>query len=120
MTYLTLQSFARREVQSSRMLKKGGEVGPGNYSRRAKNIVTSPGLLRRMDYAAAIMKANCALTDACAPEGRETLVGKPVPGKAGKMYTRCTVADAANRLKAARACGKTNLSTKGGIYGSGS
>ena len=119
MAYLTLQSLGRREVTSSRMLKPGGTVGTGQYSRRIKNIVTSPGLLRRMDFAATIMTANCRLSDACAPEGREALVGKPVPGKPGKMYTRCTVDEAVRRLTTARACAKTNLSTKGGIYGSG-
>ncbi len=118
MAYLTLQSLGRREVTTSRMLKPGGAVGSGQYTRRIKNIVTSPVLLRRMDFAAAVMTANCRLTDACAPEGKEALVGKPVSGKPGKMYTRCSVEEASNRLRAARECAKRNLATKGGIYGS--
>lgn len=117
MAYLTLQSLGRREVVSSRMLKPGGTVGSGSYSRRIKNIITSPGLMRRMDFAASVMTANCRLTDACAPEGKDALIGKPVPGKPGKMYTRCTVEEAATRLRNARECGKRNLATKGGIYG---
>lgn len=117
MAYLTLQSLGRREVTSSRMLKPGGTVGSGQYTRRIKNIISSPGLLRRMDFTAGVMIANCRLTDACAPEGKEMLVGKPVSGKPGKMYTRCTVEEASARLRNARECAKRNLATKGGIYG---
>ncbi|GAH96392.1 unnamed protein product, partial [marine sediment metagenome] len=59
--------------------------------RRAKNIISSPGLLARMDWTAANMKANCGLADKCVPTGMTDMaIGQPVPGAVGKRYVACT------------------------------
>ena len=119
MSYLTLADFSRRSVTSSMMLQKGGGVGPGKYDRRAKNIISSPGLLARMDWTAANMKANCGLADKCVPTGMTDMaVGQPVPGAVGKRYVACTTDERARRLDAALTCARTTLATKGGVYAS--
>jgi hypothetical protein len=117
MSYLTLADFSRRSVTSSRMLLPGGGVGPGKYDRRAKNIVSSPGLLSRMDWTSSHMKSECGLTDKCVPMGMTDMaIGQPVPGAVTKRYVACTDVERASRLEAARACASRTLATKGGIY----
>ena len=119
MSYLTLADFSRRSVTSSMMLQKGGGVGPGRYDRRAKNIISSPGLLARMDWTAANMRANCGLADKCVPTGMTTAaVGQPVPGAPSKRYVACDGAERARRLDAALSCARGVLATKGGVYAS--
>ena len=119
MSFLTLADFSRRSVTSSRMLQKGGGVGPGKYDRRAKNIISSPGLLARMDGTAANMRANCGLADKCVPTGMSDMaVGQPVPGSPSKRYVACTIEERARRLDAALSCARTTLATRGGVYAS--
>lgn len=108
MVYLTKADFSRRPVTSSRMLGPGGVVGTGTYTRRAKNIISSPRLIARMKEAAKQMQA-CKLNDACVPMGRADLVGKPVPGKPGKVYVDCTEEERTRRLENTVACARTNL-----------
>lgn len=109
MVYLTKADFTRRVVAVSRQLKPGGDVGPGEFVRRGKNLISSPRLKARMREAAEAMQA-CALDNACVPEGRPELVGTPVPGKPGKTYVACTPEERVTRLKNARNCAITNLS----------
>jgi hypothetical protein len=101
------------------MLLKGGDVGPGSYERRNKNVVMSAGLRARNSFTSEVMRANCSLRDKCLPNsmGRGAL-GAPVPGSPGKIYTDCTDEEASRRLMDARECASRNLATKGGIYSS--
>jgi len=117
MYLLRPETFTRRVVFNPRMLKPGGAIGPGSYTRRAKNVVVSPGLIARNEFTARAMVENCSLPDKCVPKGMDHLVGQPVPGKPGKVYTACTDEERARRLQAARECAIRTLSTKGGIYG---
>lgn len=123
MAHLSLEDFTSKKVQTSRMLKKGGVVGPGSYTRTRKNTPVSPNLLARMDYTARAMPQNCSEADVCVPTKfvqagvADRLVGTPVPGKPGKVYTQCDETERARRLAGARACAINTLSTKGGIYG---
>jgi hypothetical protein len=119
MYLLRPETFTRRVVFNPRMLKPGGAVGPGSYTRRAKNVVVSPGLIARNEFTARVMIENCRLPDKCVPKGMDHLVGQPVPGKPGKVYTACTDEERARRLQAARECAQRVLATKGGIYGKG-
>jgi len=104
MAYLTLASHTEKSVVSSRMLKPGGGVGVGVYTRARKNTISSPGLLRRMAEAAAQMQA-CRLPDACTTNPK--LVGTMRNGKEVRL---CSPEEAANRLEAARACAQAALS----------
>lgn len=119
MYMLTPSAWTKSTVNSSRMLLKGGDVGPGSYERRNKNVVLSGGLVARNAFTAEVMRANCSLRDKCLPNsmGRGAL-GAPVPGNPGKIYTDCTDEEAARRLMDARECATRQLSTKGGIYSS--
>ena len=117
MYLLRPETFTRRVVFNPRMLKPGGAVGPGSYTRRAKNVVVSPGLIARNEFTARAMVENCSLKDKCVPKGMEHLAGQPVPGKPGKVYVECTDEERARRLQAARECARKVLSSKGGIYG---
>lgn len=118
MVYLTIPDLAMKSVANSRMLLKGGGTAPGRYLRRAKNIVSSAGLLKRMDWTAVNMRANCSLNDKCVPVGMTSMaVGQPVPGgRAGVLYTNCTDEERARRLDAARTCAISTLATRGGVY----
>ncbi len=121
--YLSAEDFTSKKVNNPRMLKAGGIVGPGSYTRTRKNTVESPGLLARMAFTARTMATECSLPDACIPSKYVTagvedrMVGRPVPGSPGKVYVKCDDAEAARRLADARACAISNLSTKGGAYG---
>jgi hypothetical protein len=123
MSYLSAEDFTSKKVNNPRMLKAGGIVGPGSYTRTRKNTVESPGLLARMAYTARTMATNCSLPDACIPSKfviagvEDRMVGQPVPGSPGKTYVKCDEAESARRLANARACAVSNLSTKGGVYG---
>jgi len=117
MYLLRPETWTRRVVFNPRMLKPGGAVGPGSYTRRNKNVVVSPGLIKRNEYTARAMIENCSLPDKCVPKGRDDLAGQPVPGKPGKVYVTCTDEERARRLQQARECAIRVLSTKGGIYG---
>jgi len=116
MYLLRPETFTRRVVFNPRMLRPGGVVSPGSYTRRAKNVPVSPGLIARNEFTARIMVEQCRLADKCAPQGMPWLVGQPVPGKPGKVYVSCTVEEAARRLQAARECARKALATKGGVY----
>jgi len=118
MVYLTLPDIAQKSVSNPRMLQKGGGTASGRYLRRVKNIVSSAGLLRRMDWTAVNMRANCSLTDKCLPAGMTSAaVGQPVPGgRAGVLYTNCTGEERDRRLDDAYACAKRTLATRGGVY----
>ena len=107
MAYLTKPDFVRRSVSSSLMLQKGGGSGPGTYTRRAKNMIESPRLLRRMADAGAAMKANCSLSDHCTGDPKK--VGTTGPD--GKPYKMCDLAERKARLEAARNCAKSTLPT---------
>jgi hypothetical protein len=123
MAHLSLEDFTSKKVQSSKMLKKGGVVGPGSYTRTRKNMPVSPNLLARMDFTARAMPQACSQADACVPSKfvqagvADKLIGKPVPGAPGKTYVACDDTERARRLAAARACAINTLSTKGGVYG---
>ena len=117
--YLELADFTQKSVVSSAMLQPDGSVAMGKYTRRAKNIVSSPGLLSRMKWTAANMRANCGLTDKCVPTGMTDLaIGNPVPGSPGKRYVACTPEERVRRLTSALACAKSTLATRGGVYAS--
>jgi hypothetical protein len=117
MAHLVLASFTQKTVVNPRMLRSGGGVALGQYTRRAKNIVSSPGLISRNEWTATNMRANCSVRDKCLPSGmKDTAVGQPVPGEPGKVYARCTVAEASKRLDDARTCAMRTLATKGGVY----
>lgn len=117
--YLTKADYTEKTVENPRMLKPGGSVGPGTYTRARHNAPTSPGLLRRMEETAKVMTANCSLNDACLPSSLGSgAIGQPVPGQPGKTYVECTDEERARRLQNARQCAINNLATKGGIYGS--
>ena len=117
--YLELADFTQKSVVSSSMLQPGGGVAMGKYVRRAKNIVSSPGLLSRMKWTASNMRANCSLGDKCVPLGMTDMaIGQPVPGTPGKRYVACDAGERARRLDAALTCAKGVLSTKGGVYAS--
>lgn len=115
--YLELADFTQKSVVSSSMLQPGGGVAMGKYVRRSKNIVSSPGLLSRMKWTAANMRANCSLSDKCVPLGMTDMaIGQPVPGMPTKRYTACDAGERARRLDAALTCAKSTLATKGGVY----
>jgi len=81
MAFLTLVDFTQIPVTNPKMLQKGGGVAQGRYTRRAKNIVVSPGLIARNEWAAENMRESCSLGDKCIPTGINTAaVGQPVPG----------------------------------------
>ena len=103
--YLTPADFTQKSVTSSMMLKKGGGVGAGVYQRRAKNMLTSPNLIRHLGVVSAAMKANCSQSDHCT--GNASLVGKTAPD--GKPYRSCDVAERRARLEGARTCAKSTL-----------
>ena len=101
------------------MLQPDGSVAMGKYTRRAKNIVSSPGLLARMKWTATNMRANCSLADKCVPLGMTDMaIGQPVPGTPGKRYVACAADERARRLEAALNCARSTLTTKGGVYAS--
>ena len=117
MAYLELADFTQKTVVNSRMLQPGGGVAMGKYTRRAKNIVSSPGLKARMKWTAENMRANCALPDKCLPRGMsDAAIGMPVPGAPGKKYVACDDAERERRLTAARECAIRTLATRGGTY----
>lgn len=117
MVHLVLADFTRRTVTNPLMLQKGGGTAMGKYSRRAKNIVASPGLIARNKWTATNMRANCSLRDKCLPRGMSAAaVGQPVPGAPGKVYVECTEEERARRLDEARACAMRILSTKRAVY----
>ena len=118
MRYLVLADFTQKSVANSRMLQRGGGVALGRYTRRAKNIVTSPVLRARMNWTATNMREECGLVDKCLPRGFDRrAIGQPVPGKFGKTYVDCTDEQRTTRLNNARECAIRTLATKGGIYG---
>lgn len=108
MAYLTKADFTEKAVSSSRMLRPGGVVAPGAYVRRRKNLISSARLLERMKEASTAMQA-CKLDDACVPRNRPDLVGKPVPGKPGRVYRECTDEERIRRLENTVACARTAL-----------
>ena len=111
--------FTQRVVDNPRQLHKGGEVYAGSYTRTRHNVVSSSGLLDRMDYVAKEVRAACRLGDKCLPSGMSRgAVGRPVPGSPGKTFTECTADEAIRRLTANLGCVTPILSTSGGIYGS--
>lgn len=117
MVYLTLPDLAQKSVSNPRMLLPGGGTASGRYLRRAKNIVSSAGLLKRMEWTAVNMRANCSLGDKCVPIGMTSMaVGQPVPGTPTKLYVNCTDEERARRLDAARTCAISTLATRGGVY----
>jgi len=118
MYMLRPETWTRRVVFNPRMLHPGGTIAPGSYSRRNKNVVTSPGLVARNEFTARVMAEECKLADKCAPQDKPWLAGQPVPGSPGKTYVKCTAEEAARRLQAARECARKVLSTKGGVYSS--
>ena len=115
--YLELADFTQKSVVSSAVLQKGGGVAMGKYTRRAKNIVSSPGLLSRMKWTASNMRANCSLGDKCVPLGMTDMaIGQPVPGAPSKRYVACDSSERVRRLDAALSCAKSTLSTKSAVY----
>jgi len=104
--YLVKADFTQKTVSSARGLMVGGDVGPITYTRSRRNMITSPGLLRRMATAGAAMKANCSLADHCTTDPR--LAGKMAPD--GKPVRLCDPAEATARLRAARECASRTLS----------
>ena len=105
MSYLTRADFTRRSVTSSLMLMPGGGVGPGTYTRRVKNIISSPTLIRRMNQVKGDMQ-QCALGDACTRDPRK--VG--TTNAKGRVYKLCGVEECAARLKEANSCASRVLS----------
>ena len=105
--YLVKADFTQKSVVSSRGLMAGGEVGPITYTRSRRNMITSPGLLRRMATAGAAMKANCSLADHCTTDPRRA--GKM--SSDGKPIRLCDPAEASARLRAARECASRTLSS---------
>jgi len=115
--YLELADFTQKSVVSSSMLQPGGGVAMGKYTRRAKNVVSSPGLLSRMKWTASNMRANCSLGDKCVPLGMTDMaIGQPVPGSPSKRYVACDAGERGRRLDAARTCAISTLSTKSAVY----
>jgi hypothetical protein len=115
---LDLIDFTQMTVSNPKMLQKGGGVAMGRYTRTRRNVVVSPKLKARNEWAAQNMRANCSLGNVCLPEGmNRSAVGQPVPGNAGKSYVDCTDEERVSRIEAARTCAISTLSTKGGIYG---
>jgi len=106
MAYLQKADFTQKVVVSSRGLQPGGTVGPISYTRTRRNMISSPGLLRRMSEAGSAMKMNCSLADHCTTDPK--LIGKYAPD--GKPYKMCKPEEAAARLKAARECAIKTLS----------
>ena len=104
MVYLIRQDFTQRVVVNPFMLHKGGVVKPGTYSRRAKNIISSPILRRRMEQAAELMIENCSLPDACTTNPDR--VGKVRVTKRGvrKVMRLCTPEEIQERIRNAREC----------------
>lgn len=107
MVYLKLPDFTTKSVSSSMMLQKGGGIGPGVYTRRAKNLVTSPRLIRRFGAVSSAMKASCSQPDHCT--GNAALVGKTAPD--GKPYVSCDISKRRSRLEGARTCAASTLPT---------
>ena len=107
MSYLRKADFTTKSVSSSLMLKPGGGSGPGTYTRRAKNMIESPRLLRRMADAGAAMKAACSLSDHCTGDAKK--VGGTAPD--GRPYRMCDISERKARLEAARTCAKSTLPT---------
>lgn len=106
MVYLQKPDFTEKVVVSSRGLQPGGTVGPISYTRTRRNMISSPGLLRRMSEAGSAMKMNCSLADHCTTNAK--LIGKLAPD--GKPYKMCDPAEASARLQAARECAIRTLS----------
>jgi len=104
--YLVKADFTEKTVVSSRGLMAGGDVGAIVYTRSRRNMITSPGLLRRMNIAAAGMKANCTLPDHCTSDPRRA--GKMMPD--GKIVRLCTPEECSDRLRSARECAIRTLS----------
>ena len=120
MAYLRLQDFAEKRVDNPMMNLGSGVIGLGSYTRNRHNLVLSPTLKQRMKTVARAMRDNCSLPDKCLPSSMsDRAIGSPVPGKPGKVYTRCSSEEAASRIRNAAECGKMQLSTKGGVYGRG-
>ena len=111
MVYLVKQDFVLKPVLNPYMLHKGGVVKPGTYTRRAKNIISSPVLRRRMEQAAELMIANCSLPDACTTNPDN--VGKVRVTKRGvrKVMRLCTPEEVQERIRRARECAATTLAT---------
>ncbi len=116
MVHLKKSDFTTKTVRSKRMLQKGGTVGAGEYVRRTKNLISSKGLMDWWDEVREKMRENCSIktNKLCAPEGKEDeLAGKRVPGKPGKMYTRCSPEEREKRLLDAMQCAKRTLTKRG-------
>jgi len=109
MGFLTNASFTQKRVQSRRMLKAGGGVGPGGYTRRAKNVISSPGLLHRITKEVPAAMAACALPDHCTPLGKPEMANRSAPD--GKSYRLCSDEERIRRLEGARECGHRNLAS---------
>lgn len=107
MAYLQKADYTRRSVVNPLGLMPGGETGTIVYTRAAKNMISSPTLIRRFGLVAAAMKANCSQPDHCTRNVK--LVGKLAPD--GKPYRSCGVDEASSRLKQARSCAMTTLPT---------
>ena len=105
-TAVPAEFISRRTVTNSMCLRKGGEIGTCNYSRRAFNVIVSGAVIARNAFTAKVMSENCALSDHCVPEGSD-LAGKTAPD--GKSYKACPAAERKLRLKNAYACAKRVL-----------
>lgn len=118
---LEMVDFTQTVVSNPRGMKPGGAVGPIRYTRSRKNVIVSGGLKARNEMVAREVSRACSLADACLPTGMNpAAVGRPVPGKPGKVYTSCTADEAVRRLTTNLGCVTPILSTSGGIYGKGS
>jgi len=117
--FLVKQDFTQKTVLNPYMLHKGGVVKPGTYTRRAKNIISSPILRRRMEQAAELMIENCSLPDACTTNPDR--VGKVRVTKRGvrKVMRLCTPEEIQERIRNARECAARVLAVPVGGGGAG-
>lgn len=108
MVYLTKVDFTQKPVTTISLMGPGGNSAPGSYTRRSKNMLSSPKLLRRISGVAAAMASTCALGDHCTNNPK--LVGKMAAD--GKPYKQCGREEADGRKKAAVECARRVLPTK--------
>lgn len=108
MVYLQKVDFTSKTVTSVSVMGPGGISRPGAYTRRAKNLLSSPKLLRRIAGVAGAMAESCSLGDHCTNNPK--LVGKMAPD--GKPFKTCGRDEADARKKAAMECARRVLPTK--------
>lgn len=108
MGFLRPSDALYRTVHTSRMLRPGGEVSPGSYQRRIKNVVQSARLIDRITKEVpGAMIGNCKMSDHCVPRGKPELLGKIAPD--GNPYVSCTDEERIRRLKEAWKCAKEHM-----------